>query len=166
PSRSGQTPAAPGDYPVDHIGFTSRGVETQRRFQSWASYKLSGRIDRWLFVKTSYSWFPRYGERAADVDLTFHTPKRYRLASIGRLLESSVEGDVVTSRWTSVRPADQVCFSLGEFDEFKITDPRSPPVTVHTNSEAHRQLDRFFLALRNELGAADFFLSRFISHRD
>ena len=166
PARAGETRAVRVAYHGDLIGFTSIVDETQRWFPSWARAKLSGGIDRWLFVKTSYSWFPRYGERAADVDLTFHTPKRYRLASIGRLVESSVEGDVVTSRWTSVRPADQVCFSLGEFDEFKITDPRIPPVTVHTNSEAHRQLDRFFLALRNELGAADFFLSRFISHLD
>jgi Peptidase family M1 domain len=165
PPRAGETRAARVAYHGDLIGFNSIVDQSQRWFPGWARRKLPNGIDRWLFVKTSYSWFPRYGERAADVDLTFHTPKRYRLASIGRLVGSSEEGDVVTSHWTTVRPADQVCFSLGEFDEFKITDPRIPPVTVHTNSDAHRQLDRFFLALRDQLGASDFFVSRFLSQR-
>src|SRR5213078_3227472 len=67
--------------------------------------------------------------------------------------------------WTTVLPADQVCFSLGEFDEFKITDPRIPPVTVHTNSDAHRQLDKFFLALRDELGVSHASVQKFLSQR-
>jgi len=118
-----------------------------------------------LYVKTSYSWFPRYGEQTADVDLTFHTPRRYHLASIGRLVDSHIDGTTVTSHWVTVRPADQVCFSIGEVDEFKINDPRIPPVTVHTNGEAHRQLDKFFLALRDQLGASNAFVSRFLSER-
>jgi len=166
PPRVGETRALRVAYHGDLIGFNSIVEETQRWFPYAARTKLPAGVDRWLFVKTSYSWFPRYGGRAADVDLTFHTPTRYRLASIGRLVGSSVEGDVATSHWTTVRPADQVCFSLGEFDEFKITDPRIPPVTVHTNSDAHRQLDGFFLALRDVLGVSDFFVSRFLSHRD
>jgi aminopeptidase N len=39
-------------------------------------------------------------------------------------------------------------------------------VTVHTNSEAHRQIDRLFLALRDQLGASNDFVSRFLSQRD
>jgi len=71
----------------------------------------------------------------------------------------------VTSHWVTQRPADQVCFSLGEVDEFKINDPRIPPVIVHTNGEAHRRLDKFFMSLRDELGASDAWVSRFLSQR-
>jgi len=80
-------------------------------------------------------------------------------------VDSHIDGSTVTSHWVTARPADQVCFSIGEVDEFKINDPRIPPVTVHTNGEAHRQLDKFFLALRDQLGASDAFVSRFLSER-
>ncbi len=165
PTRVGETRAVRIAYHGDLVGYYSIVEDMQRSVPGWARNALPPGMDRWLVVKSSYSWFPRYSEQAADVDLTFHTPKRYRLASIGRLVGSSVEGDVATSHWTTVRPADQVCFSLGEFEEFKITDPRIPPVTVHTNSDAHRQLDKFFVALRDQLGASNDFVLRFLSQR-
>jgi hypothetical protein len=162
--RAGDTLAVRVAYHGDLIGYTSIVGDITRRWPGWLRVRTPAVPDQWLFVKSSYSWFPRYGEQAADVDMTFHTPKRYRFASIGRLLDSHVEGDVVTSHWTTVRPADQVCFSLGPLDEFKITDPRIPPVTVHTNGQAHRQLDQFFLTLQSQLGGS-MFLSRLISTR-
>ncbi len=103
--------------------------------------------DQWLYIKEPSTWFPRYRYRAATVELTFHTPKRYHFASVGRLLDAHLEGDVATTHWRTELPADQVCFSLGEYDEFNITDPRIPPVTVHVNSDAHRHLDQLFLTL-------------------
>lgn len=162
--RPGDTLAVRVAYHGDLIGYTSIVDGITRRWPGWLRVRNPTTIDQWLFVKSSYNWFPRYGGQAADVDLTFHTPKRYRLASIGRMLDSHLEGDVVTSHWTTVRPADQVCFSLGELDEFKIADPRLPPVTVHTNGEAHRQLDKFFLMLQRDLEGS-VFLSRFLSKR-
>ncbi len=162
--RVGDTVAVRVAYHGNLIGYTSIVENITRQWPGWIKGELVPAPDRWLFVKTPYSWFPRYGEQPAGVDLTFHTPKRYRLASIGRLVDSHLEGDVVTSHWATVRPADQVCFSLGELDEFKITDPRIPPVTVHTNSEAHRQLDKFVLALQSQ-SRAPAFLSRFLSQR-
>ncbi len=162
--RAGDTLAVRVAYHGDLIGYTSIVEGITRQWPGWLKLQTSTTPDQWLFVKSSYSWFPRYGGQAADVDMTFHTPKRYRFASIGRLLDSHLEGDVVTSHWTTVRPADQVCFSLGELDEFKITDPRIPPVTVHTNGAAHRQLDKFFLTLQRQLEGS-VFLSRFLSTR-
>jgi len=56
------------------------------------------------------TWFPRLGSptygalQAADMDLTFHTPDRYRLASIGRLVESRTDGAVQTTHWVTERP--------------------------------------------------------------
>ena len=164
--------ARPGDplalrvvYHGDLIGYTSIVQDVTRTWPGRIKMRVPLTPDQWLYVKTSYSWFPRYGNQAADVDLTFRSPKRYRLASIGRLVESHLDGDVVTSHWVTDRPADQVCFSVGDADEFKINDPRIPAVTVHTNGEAHRRLDKFFLSLRDELGASDMWVSRFLSQR-
>jgi hypothetical protein len=163
--QKGETLAVRVVYHGDLIGYTSVTQQVLRGAPVRVRTQLPSVPDRWFYVKTPTTWFPRYGDLAGDVDLTFHTPKRYRLASIGRLVDSRVDGDVATTHWVSLRPADQVCFSLGDFDEFKITDPRIPPVTVHTNSDAHRQIDNLFLALRDQLGVNNAFVSRFLSQR-
>lgn len=101
-------------------------------------------LDKWLFIKDPSTWFPRLGSptygslQATDMDLTFHTPRRYQFVSIGRLVESQVEGNVLTTHWVSERPTTVASFNIGEFEEFQITDPRIPPVTVQVNNEGHR----------------------------
>lgn len=108
--------------------------------------RLPPPTDQWFFIKSTELWFPRYAFRtygsgqAADMDLTFHTPNQYRFASIGRLVESHVEGDVRTTHWLTERPALVASFNVGPFREFQITDPRIPPVTVQVNAEAHMHL--------------------------
>jgi hypothetical protein len=160
PPRAGEARAVRVVYHGDLIGSTSV-----------MQHMLRGGLmglppDQWLYVKTPFAWFPRYGGRAANVDLTFHTPKRYRFASVGRLLDAHIEGDVATTHWRTDLPADQVCFSLGEYDEFKITDPRIPPVTVHVNSDAHRRLDQLFLSMRDRSGSWPTSVSRLLSQRN
>ena len=159
----GDTLAVRVVYHGDLIGYRSVTEQVLRGAPLRIRNQLPSAVDRWLYVKTPTTWFPRYGHLAADVDLTFHAPKRYRLASIGRLVDSHTDGDVATTHWVSLRPADQVCFSLGNFDEFRITDPRIPPVTVHTNSDGHRQIDKLFLAMRDQLGVNNALVSKFLS---
>jgi hypothetical protein len=143
PIRAGETRAIRVVYHGDLIGFGS--LMDQFRFTAADRVQLPPALDQWLFVKSSQDWFPRYGDsQAATVDLTFHAPKRYHLASIGQLMDSRVDGDVGTTHWVLDRPTDQICFNLGEFEEFKITDPRIPPVTVQMNSDAHRHLEEIF----------------------
>jgi hypothetical protein len=166
PPRVGETLAVHVAYHGDLIGYSSVMERLERRAPLRLRDKLPPPIDRWLYVKTPGTWFPRYGARPAAVDLTFHTPTRYRFASIGRLVESHVDGDVETTHWVTARPADQVCFSLGPYKEFKITDSRIPPVTVHTNADAHRQLDKLFLTMRDELGVPHELVGRLLSQRD
>ena len=152
PARAGEARWVHVAYHGDLIGYTSIVEEMTRWWPTSMSSQIHAPLDRWYYVKSSYDWFPRYGGQPADVDLTFHTSQRYRLASIGRLVDSHTTGDMVTTHWTTERPADQVCFSVGELSEFQITDPRIPPVTVQSNDEAHHQLDRFFLTLEDKLG--------------
>src|SRR5204863_10112790 len=118
----------------DLIGFGSvmRGVLPKEYNPS-----LPAALDQWLFVKTTQTWFPRYGSppQPADMDLTFHTPRRYHFASIGRLLETHTDGDVLTTHWVTERPTDGACFNLGGFGAVKMV-----PVWVQAHRDARRQL--------------------------
>lgn len=107
-------------------------------------------FDRWAFIKSTSTWYPRYSFwQPAAMDLTFHTPKDFKFASIGRLVESHTDGKVVTTHWVTELPTQQASFNIGTFDEFEIKDPRIPPVTVHVNAEAHRYIARYILHAKN-----------------
>lgn len=148
PMRAGETRTVRVGYHGDLIGFGS--IMEQFMPVGVPRFQLPPLMDQWLFVKSSQDWFPRYGHRqAGTVDLTFHTPKRYQIASIGQLVDSRVDADVATTHWVLDRPTDQICFNLGEFREVKITDPRIPPVTVQMNDDAHRRLEDIFKGQAN-----------------
>jgi len=146
PLHPGDTAIVRVSYHGNLIGFGSvmRGV-LPREYDP----RLPAALDHWLFVKTSQTWFPRYGTppQPADMELTFHTPRKYRFVSIGRMLETHTEGDVVTTHWVTEQPTDQACFNLGEFDEVKLG-----PVTVQVNSDAHRQLSLILFGQRDPGG--------------
>lgn len=151
PLRGGQTDSVQIAYHGDLI---VRGslmqqflppITDPRRRQMWSTG-----VDRWAFIRSTGTWYPRYSfSQAADMDLTFHTPRRLQFASIGRQVESRVEGDVRTTRWVTELPTQQASFNIGDFEEFQIRDPRIPPVTVHVNAEAHFRLAEFFMGQRD-----------------
>ena len=148
PVRAGESREIRVAYHGDLIGFGS--LMEQFLPPRATRLGLPPMMDNWLFVKASQTWFPRYGnDQAAPFDLVFHAPKRYQMASIGRLVSTQVDGDVSTTHWVMDQPTDQACFNLGEFVEVKVTDPRIPPVTVQMNSEAHRRLEDFFKGQAN-----------------
>jgi hypothetical protein len=155
--RAGQPQAIRIAYHGNLIGYTSVVDNFMRNLPDSLRHRLSLSRDQWTFVKESQTWFPRFAPadpRYADlpgarVELTFHTPKRYHLASVGHLVSSQLDGDLRTTRWVADRPASQVCFNLGEFQEFLITDPRIPPVTVQINASAHHMLDQLWLGQRD-----------------
>lgn len=98
----------------------------------------------WAHIKSTAAWFPRYGAMpAVDMDMTFHTPREFSFASVGRRVESRLDGDVRTTQWVTYRPTRHASFNVGEFEEFEITDPAIPPVTVYWNLALHRWLRRF-----------------------
>ncbi|MGH7675923.1 MAG: M1 family aminopeptidase [Gemmatimonadales bacterium] len=106
--------------------------------------------DRWSFIKATATWFPRYSFwQPADMELIFRTPSTLRFASIGRLADSSVAGGVRTTRWVTEAPTRHASFNIGEFQEFEVTDPRIPPVTVHMNREAHLRIQQLVVQQRD-----------------
>jgi hypothetical protein len=107
-------------------------------------------LDGWAFIKSTETWYPRYADyQFYDVSLTFHTPKDLKFSSIGRLVQVDTQGNTIVSRWQSELPTNQVSFNIGKFEEFSITDPRIPPVTVHLNTDAHRLISRYIPSSRS-----------------
>ncbi|MGH7645108.1 MAG: hypothetical protein ACREMR_05935, partial [Gemmatimonadales bacterium] len=114
------------------------------------SAQLPSAGDRWSFIKATSTWFPRYSFwQPADMELVFRTPSKLRFASIGRLADSRVDGDVLTTRWVTEVPTQHASFNIGEFQEFEIKDPRIPPVTVHMNREAHLRMQQLMVQQRD-----------------
>ncbi|HEX9581818.1 MAG TPA: M1 family aminopeptidase [Gemmatimonadales bacterium] len=106
---------------------------------------LLERIGPWFNLKTSNGWYPSpamgYGSPVAGTfDLTFHTPRIYKFASIGDLVEKTVTGDVLTTHWVTTQPSFHASFNIGRFEEYEFKDPRNLPVTVLINQEAHNQV--------------------------
>ena len=70
-----------------------------------------------LFVGARESWYPHLGDSAAfaTYDLTFHWPRRLRLAATGVRIDEREDGEVRTSHWRTERPASVAGFNLGEY---------------------------------------------------
>jgi hypothetical protein len=107
-------------------------------------------LDGWAFIKDTETWYPRYSSNQAyDVTLTFRTPKSLKFASIGKLVQADTQGNTIVSQWVSELPTNQVSFNIGDFEEFSVTDPRIPPVTVQINSDAHRLIHQYIPSSRS-----------------
>ena len=72
----------------------------------------------WIGLRSSANWYPRVGGRnRSNFELTFHTPVDYLFMSVGKKEFEERAGEVVVSRWKTIRPAHNVSFSLGSFEE-------------------------------------------------
>ena len=98
-------------------------------------------------LQTPDAWYPApgrgYGYPATAVfDLTFHIPKKLQLVSIGDRTDSTVTGDVLTTRWVTATPSFHASFSIGKFVAYtvrstQLLNARVVPVTVYLGEEAH-----------------------------
>ena len=152
PLRAGETDSIRVVYHGDLLAFNSvrpRPVRLRVRTPPGVPAPIvqpSAPPNTWYFMKDPDTWFPRFNNvtygalQAADMDMTFHSPSRYRFASVGRLVESRTEGDVQTTHWVTERPTPAASFNVGDFEETQIRDPRIPPVTIQVNGEGHRAL--------------------------
>ncbi|MFI5280093.1 MAG: M1 family aminopeptidase [Gemmatimonadales bacterium] len=130
---------------VYHGPLIEHGSVTGESVPPWwnARGALPPRADNWAFIRSTWSWFPRYGAgEPADMDLTFRTPRDRQFASIGRLVDSASSGDTNVTHWATEAPTSVAGFNLGEFRIRQVTDPRIPPVTVFYNYSAHLQLEQ------------------------
>ncbi len=96
----------------------------------------------WTALRSTMNWYPVYEFlRPAVYHMTFHAPKEIKVATVGRRLSQSTDGDGTTSVWET--PAvDLVTFNIGKFTEYDIDDPRVPDLRVELDEDAHGELSR------------------------
>ena len=94
----------------------------------------------WVRVIANRSWFPVYRfDRPIPYQVTFHTPDKLRVASVGSLLSETREGKQVTTVWETP-PVRQMTFNVGEFDEHRPPDLTGRSLLVQLDERAHRRL--------------------------
>jgi len=155
-------PLAPGDstdirvvYHGNLIVFGSAMEDFLPPWWDQRTRELLPTMDQWAYIKDTEYWFPRHTlgrstlPQRATMRFTFHTPNDLKFASIGRLTDSTIEGNVRTTHWISELPTNQASFNIGKMEELAIRDPRIPPVIVHVNTDAHRVIARLFPHSRN-----------------
>jgi hypothetical protein len=70
-----------------------------------------------LFVGARESWYPHLGDTAAfsTYDLTFHWPRKLRLAATGVKIDEREDSELRTGHWRTEKPASVAGFNLGEY---------------------------------------------------
>ena len=70
-----------------------------------------------LFVGAREEWYPRLGDPSAfaSYEMTFHWPRKLRLAATGIKIDEREDGDLRTGRWETDKPASVAGFNLGEY---------------------------------------------------
>lgn len=93
------------------------------------------------YPRSTTSWHPRHGELdRATFDLTFHHPKRLRIASVGKRLSEepdSQDKDLLETRYRMEHPVPLVTFALARFERHPETvkwEKGDPPIPLEFNS--------------------------------
>lgn len=109
---------------------------------------LIDRYGNFFFVDPGAAWYPVNGQgRAlATFDLTYRSPRRYPLVSIGELVDSTVSDRLRTTHWVTRQPTSFARFNLGLFDNYHVQHPGAPPLDVLLSEDAHRLLRQQFAA--------------------
>ncbi len=104
---------------------------------------LTDRFSDFFYIKAASAWYPRSldGRSRGTFDLTFHNPKNFALASIGERQDSSVEGNVLTTRWVMNRPARNASFNFGLLKPYRV-EQAAMPVTVLWSQTGHAEIVR------------------------
>jgi hypothetical protein len=70
-----------------------------------------------LFVSAREGWYPHFGDNSefSEYDLTFHWPRKLRLAATGTKISEREDGDQRTGHWRTEKPASVAGFNLGEY---------------------------------------------------
>jgi len=94
-----------------------------------------------LFVSARESWYPHFGDSAdfSNYDLTFHWPRKLRLAATGSKLDEREDGDQRMGHWRTEKPATVAGFNLGEY-AFASLASNGHSVDVYANRQLEQAL--------------------------
>lgn len=88
------------------------------------------------YIRARTNWYPDlngFGDWAV-YDLTYRIPRSRQIVSVGKLVESTTDGDFAVFRYTSGRPVRAAGFNYGVFRLIERDDPDSGvKVRVYTN---------------------------------
>jgi len=77
-----------------------------------------------FYVRARTSWYPNlngFGEKAL-YDLTFKVPKKFKVVSVGRLKEESIEQDLAVTHWVTPVPVAVAGFNYGDYEKLELAD--------------------------------------------
>lgn len=77
-----------------------------------------------FYVRARSSWYPNlngFGEHAL-YDLTYKVPRRYKVISVGKLQEESVEQNYSVSHWVTPKPVAVAGFNYGDYKKVELSD--------------------------------------------
>lgn len=102
----------------------------------------------WVELRTSGLWYPRYGNREkATFSLTFNTPEKYDLISIGDFANRIDQGEVVSTMWKCATPMRNASFNIGNFEVNEVKNENFPIVSVYTSEYGHQLIGSYFRQL-------------------
>jgi hypothetical protein len=109
------------------------------KFTAWYAGDQFERIGNWFFLRSVSGWYPQPlgGWSPAAYDVTYHAPLGHPVGSVGRMVDSSVTGRLVTTRYVHDGPIPHFSFNIGRFDAFDATIPGSPPITLLWSEAGH-----------------------------
>jgi hypothetical protein len=79
------------------------------------------------YVRARSSWYPNlngFGEHAL-YDLTFKVPKRYKVISVGKLKDESIEQDYAVTHWITPQPVAVAGFNYGNYQKLELADEKT-----------------------------------------
>jgi len=77
-----------------------------------------------FYVRARESWYPNlngFGEHVL-YDLTFKVPRRYKVVSVGRLKDESIEQEFAVSHWVTPIPVAVAGFNYGDYKMMEMPD--------------------------------------------
>jgi hypothetical protein len=77
-----------------------------------------------FYVRARESWYPNlngFGEHSL-YDLTFKVPRKYKVVSVGKLQDESVEQDLAVSHWVTPIPVAVAGFNYGDYTKIELAD--------------------------------------------
>ena len=80
-----------------------------------------------FYVRARSSWYPNlngFGEHAM-YDLTYKVPRRYKVISVGKLQQESVEQDYAVSHWITDKPVAVAGFNYGDYTKIDLADDKT-----------------------------------------
>ena len=124
--------------------FVVLGRAPQKGDEFEISFRYHGNVIRddgngVLFVSAREGWYPHVGDNSqfADYDLTFHWPRKLRLAATGTKISEHEDGDQRTGVWRTEKPSSVAGFNLGEYAVASLAGS-----TYSVDVYANRQLEQ------------------------